>query len=577
MSDVTLPQQVTAEQKYSIFPMLTVESLDKSIPLGESFPVAIDITNAAPNDEFELEIEGGGVIPSVTKAGVTTDSAGRAQVRLSARAAQPALDALHVVAYGSSGHTLTGTLYTNFETPYVEGAELQTQSSKPMGEPLTIDEYYDTLPVAKTEADIEAFNEDPSPPKAYILDGVQFKNVDGKLEQKFDAVVLDSGTENIDTASAQSQPSLTAQACTTKSTYVTLKTVIDQRPADHIKGTRVRINTGTGPMQVRYVGDNGRTTFDYSCSTKVSFEVDAWTNTGIYMHTAQALLTEKLFVWKGSVAAGGKVFTADNIRGTVVRTDGDTLSIDSQRLFWKINQVYDWERKSHSLYDTFPLDIFYPYIGVGGLSGVGRTNIPGAGARQDRLIFHEFGHEVYYRRMLGGAEYNRLHQDVTLRGKTPAYPACLDALGWKTWAIEGPCAGMLEGFALWFQSVSTRALNAEIDTSFDVELTPASDTRTAGTQRPGSVAQFLLDLTDSHSSGVLLNYEPPAIDPVKPSSSDIRARYQNVAQFFRNGPIESDFSSVWKNMFKPRLTKAQLINYCVVKKHNMGTWAGDGC
>ncbi len=340
-----------------------------------------------------------------------------------------------------------GSLYTNFEEPYIEGAELQTQDKKPAGEPLTVNEYYETLPVARTEAEIETFNEDPSPPKAYILDGVQFKNVDGKLEKKFDAVVLDGGTDTIETATLQSSPALTSQACTAKPTYITLKTIVDQNPTAHIKGTRVRIDTHSEPVQVRYVGDYGRVEFSYSCSTRVSFQVDSWINTGMYIHTGKDIFSkEKLFAWKKDIAAGGKVFNADNIRGTVVRTDGNTLSIDSQRLFWKINQVYGWERRSHNLYNTFPLDTYYPYIGVGGLSGVGRTHIPSAGARYDPLIFHEFGHEVYYRRMLGGAEYERLHQNVTLRGQLPTYPACLGALGWEPWAIEGLCAGMLERF-----------------------------------------------------------------------------------------------------------------------------------
>ena len=577
MSEVTGPQQVTAEQESSSAPTLTVASFDNSIPLGDSFPVAIDITNAAPNEELELEIEGGGIIPSVTKASVTTDSSGNAQVRLSARATQPSLDALHVVAHSSSD-TLMGSLYTNFEEPYVEGAELRTQSQKPVGEPLTVDEYYETLPVARTEEEVEAFNEDPSPPKAYILDGVQFKNVDGKLEKKFDAVVLDGGTEYIDTTSAQSQPSLSAQACTVKPTHVILKTVIDTRPTAHIKGTRVRIDTYSEPTQVRYVGDNGRIDFNYSCSTKVSFQVDSWTNTGMYMHTGKdILLRERLFAWKKDIAAGGKVFNADNIRGTTVRTDGDTLSIDSQRLFWKTNQVYDWERRSHSLYDTFPLDTYYPYTGFGGLSGVGRTHIPGAGARLDPLIFHEFGHEVYYRRMLGGAEYGRLHQAVTILGRTPAYPVCLDALGWKPWAIEGHCAGMLEGFALWFETVSTYALGAGIDRSFDPEFRPTTGTQTLGHHRPGSVAQFLMDVTDSHSTGVLPNRESSSIDPVRQLDANISVRYRNVAQFFHHGRIEASFTDVWKNMFKPRLSKSELVSYCVVKKHNVGIWAGDGC
>ena len=571
----------TAAQENSSSPTLTVASLDNSIPLGDSFPVAIDIRNALPNDALELELTDSGVTPSTAKLNVTTDSSGNAQVQLSARATQPVLAALHVLARGS-GEALMGTLYVNFEKPYVAGPELSTQASRSIGEPLTIDDYYDTLPVAKNEAEIRAFNEDSSPPSAYILDGVLFKNVDGKLKEPLSAVVLDSGTQSIDGAAAQTQPSLTAQACTVRPTFVTLKTMIDGRPAYHIKGTRVRIDTLSGPVQVRYVGDYGRVDFNFGCNgyNAVDFEVDAWTTTGMYIHTGKdALGRERIFVWKKNVNTGSRELNADTIRGTVVQTvtDIQLYGRDSQRLFWRMNQVYDWERRSHSLYDTFPLDIYYPYVGVGGLSGVGRTHIPALGALSDPLIFHEFGHEVYYRRMLGGAEYGRLHQDVTLRGGPITYPPCLDALGWNAWNIEGHCAGMLEGFAVWFEIVATRALGTKIAGDVHPEYKP-TNIQSSNHMRPGSVAQFLLDITDSHSgSGVLQNDEPLSIDPVRQLDPNIRVRYRNTAQFFHHGQIEFGFLTVWDKMFKPRLPASELRDYCVVKKYNLGLWSGDGC
>ena len=136
----------------------------------------------------------------------------------------------------------------------------------------------------------------------------------------------------------------------------------------------------------------------------------------------------------------------------------DSARRNSLRVWYKINQVYNWERSAHNLYDTFPLSTVYPDgnpIIFRSRAHFGRMYIEAGDGTNDATLFHEFGHEVYYRRMLGGASYGGYHRDAVATNNTSA-PACAGYANpflksyWQT--TEG-CVAMLEGFAEWFSAV----------------------------------------------------------------------------------------------------------------------------
>lgn len=561
VSDVTLPQQVTAEQESGSSPTLTVESLDNSIPLGDSFPISVKLENLPPSQKIDLQLESLGVTPSIYETSVTSDSNGRAEFRLSGKATKAQLDALNVRAFFEGG-TVAGMLLVNFDPP-LKG-ELQAQAVN-VGEPITHEEYVSALPVVTSLTELKTYDADPPP--ALRLDGVRFPEEDGSLSKPVDLVEYNTGSQigdDLDAIAAQ------ASGCPSGNTYVYARTYVGSTVPLPV-GTKVFIS-GDAPDQTRYVGANGKLCFTFNSGKRLDFRVQGWTSTGIYLHDGGDgyRLDSWLRTW---FAPSGGTLTASNVLGDemkLARSASDPW-YRALRVFYKINKVYDWERFAPgNPYSSFPLSVVYPDTAVWTTrAGYGRMFVDEGDYGYDPTLFHEFGHEVYYRRMLGASQYERYHQNAINLGNT-TMPVCAGSVGWDVWKITDGCAGMLEGFALWFESVTVRAGIGANNTSpsyFDPD--PSSDKpRNLGAAVPGRVASYLWDITDVHGN-TTLQVPDRDNDEVRNLVIDVRQRYSGTAGYFKDAaPNTSTFTYMFKNRIYPRLPVGQRNDFCAVVRRN---------
>jgi hypothetical protein len=504
-------QQLGPARAEATPPSLTIEALRDEIPLADSFPIKVSVEDAPPNEQIHVRLYTDGIRLGVDETTLQTNAAGYAEQLLRGSAFQTKLVSLDAIGHMEDGGVVTGTLYVDFEPP-LEGS-FQAQAADKESAP------------------------------GVVLDGVRLMGEDGQLEP-LDAIMFNVGSESV----AMPQ----ATDCTRRLTYVNLKTSVDGQTVNFPVNTRVYISDHTYREQVRLVGNNGRLEFYLGCSTQLHFKVLAWTNTGISMHTGE--IFEKPVMWKKSERASSGSFSADTVRNRNIQmapSTANAFSRKSQRLFFRVNQVYNWERNASTVYNTFPVNIFYPYIfSNGGLAGIGRIMYGDSFALWDAGIFHEFGHEVYYRRMMGASAYNRAHQEV-MAGLPVSYPACLGALGWTLWGVESNCAGLLEGWAVFFERVASEKLRTQGGRRTEVRPSNAP----SGPSVPGNVAVYLYDIADD-------SYQPPAGQPYPlltdtdgdafvRSNESLDLRYTRVANLFRGMSTSSSINQVWQQNIRP--------------------------
>lgn len=534
-------------------PTLTVTSLDNSIPLGDAFPILVELSNLPPNRRVDLQLDNLGITPSVYDTSVTSDGTGRAELRLTGRASRPQLDALNVLGFFEGG-IAAGMLLVNYE-PSQEG-ELQAQAAV-VGEPVTHQEYVSTLPTATSLKELEVYNADPAP--ALRLDGIRFPEEDGSLGEPTDLLQYDMGSQTGDTTVSEQ-----ALGCSSGNTYIILRAYSgNPMPV----GTKVYIS-GAAPQQTRYVGANGKLCFTMNPGSVLYFNVQGWTSTGIYLHDSSDWY--RIHAWYKRIYAPYRgTLTAGNVLGDVLTVADDFVSTGYRglRVFYKINRVYDWERfVPNNPYRSFPLSVVYPDISLETTrAGYGRMFIDEAFYSVDRTLFHEFGHEVYYRRMLGADTYAYHHEQAVKWGNT-ALPLCAGSIGWSPWKDTDGCAGMLEGFALWFEGVSTRAgLGTSPSTIIDFEYPPGTN---GGAAVPGHVAQFLWDITDAHANASTQVQDKDA-DEVKNTTASLASRYPAVARYFKNAPPNSStFTYMYKNRIEPLHPASERVDFCAVVRRN---------
>jgi hypothetical protein len=392
-----------------------------------------------------------------------------------------------------------------------------------------------------------------------------------------------SGPLHVETPDAFDDPALSTQACTPKWTHVNLRLEIDTKSRPVPPNTRVFVS-GDAPDQTRYVKDDGRLDFEFGCGRRIHFRVYAFTSTGMYLHTHTP---GSLASWLKTILPGygAPDFTADSIRNaTVMTTEASDATVSRwiQRIWFRINQVYNWERSAHSVYSTFPLSTFYPsndyFNNVRSRAAVGQIQLVDSDADSDITIVHEFGHEVYYRRLLGASEYN-IHQKA-MEGQA-AFPICAGATYWQIWKFTDGCAGMLEGFALWFDAVATRVLGVGSRDSqpydiydFPPDIRPTTNAP-KGAAVPGRVAQYLWDVTDVHGDNSGMKIQDEDSDAVKDYrdsslslSQDLNRRYAKVASFFYDAAPNQDFNYMWRYHIRAKLTDTQEANHCKVLVYN---------
>ena len=491
---------------------VVLDALDNSIPLGDSFPIGVNVVNAPPNSEVDVEFQGEGITPSLSSTTLRTDGSGRATLRIGGVATLAQLTGIVTRAY-TDEDTAADMLFVDFSPQQTEGLiSAQMVEEDIVGEPTTVADYYDTLPVAESFDEIEAYNDAAEPPPALIANNVSFPDENGNPEAPINAVIFSTNEEAKAVTSVQAEeiaseaPTLTAQACST-GTYVFLKSKVGATVVNMPARTKVIVEAPGTLTVTKWVGDNGRLDFNLCGQGPLRLFVYATTNHGLYIHSAQTTTAGRIIIWSHGQAAAN----ANNIRGTSIQMAPSTMGFlgrATQGIWFRLNQVYNWELSAHNVYTSFPVDLVYPARDLNNnarsRSAVGQIQLIDGDFNSDRTIFHEFGHEVYYRRILGGSTYGSQHRGaVSGRG---VYPLCIGELSASIWKEVDGCTGMLEGFAVWFESITTRALGVSSIPvrQFDPEIKPTGSSFGITSAVPGRVAQALVDLSDSFGSGYTL-------------------------------------------------------------------------
>lgn len=555
---------ISTTQTSAPSPVVEIESLDPSIPLGDSFPIVVNLTGAPANQQVEFEIVNGDIIPSTLRVVTQTDGDGKATVRLTGRSTKAELNALYARAYIAGGKANVGSLYVNFEPP--QTVSLRTQAdAAPVGEPITLEQYAETLPTASSTDDLKTASANSA--SGVRLQGVRFPEADGRLGKPLDALEFSSGAQLADA------PVASSGTCALTSTHVYLKTMADGAVANFPTGTKVFISgPGTTPDKTTYTDKNGKVSFSFGCDSALYLRVQGLSNTGLQLVTGNDDRGYPLLIWSKTVSAGpGKVLTAGGLAGDTVQLStaaANSTSRTAQQVYTIVERFRQWDLSSHRLYTsaTFPIATVYPDYDFTARSRAhyGRIFIDAGVAT--RTIVHETGHEVYYRRMLGQDSYLRFYNDA-VRHNTFNYPFCSGYfLGTGVWTREEGCVAMLEGFALWFEMAAQSGLYNNRD--FTWEDRPANPPN--GRSIVGNVAAFLWDVGDEATR---LSIRDTDNDEVKVPGSP-KARYKEAAHRFQGQNPNTDFMTIWFDSWYTTLPEDQRFEYCKILQRNAIIYRG---
>lgn len=551
-------------------PTVTIESLDPSIPLGDSFPIVVNLENAPANQQVEFELVNGDIIPSTSQVVANTDASGRATIRLSGRSTKAEFNALYARAYLEDGSEIVGELYVNFEPPQtissdMQATNLKAQAEDSIGEPVTYEEYAKTLPLATSLDDLESASE--SSTSGVRIEGVRFPEENGELGEPINAIEFSSGTQVGDTSVIPSG------TCTLTSTHMYLKTLVSGQVSSFPAGTKVFISgSGTTPDKTTYTTADGRVSFQFGCASALYIRVQGLSNTGLQTVSGNDESGFPLTIWSKSVkAATSRSLTADGLEGDTVQlstTAANSTSTTTQQVYTKVERARQWEISTHDFYTgkTFPISVVYP----DGNRLIPRSRAHYArmfikGGSSDYTLYHEFGHEVYYRRLLGADQYMYYYNRAIATNNT-GFPICAGYLnGWTRWEHQENCEAMLEGFADWFERVY-RSVAINQDYAYEYRGTKSDGSPAdKGESVPGNVAAFLWDITD---------YLPSQY-PVRDDDNDevhvtgsVAERYARVAGFFHHHNTNENFGFVWRYRILAQRPESVIPDYCKVLKRN---------
>ena len=346
-------------------PTVTIESLDPSIPIGDSFPIVVNLENGPANEQVEFELVNGDIIPSTSKIVTDTDASGNATIRLTGRSVRAELNALYARAYFEDGGEAVGELYVNFEPPQPASldtlaTDLEAQAAGPtIGEPITFDQYVATLPVANSLDDLKTASVNSI--SGVRLSGIRFPEENGELGEPLDALEFSSG-QQVDIAVQPDGP------CPMTTTHMYLKTVVDGEVDSFPTGTKVFISgSGTTPDKTVYTAADGKISFPFGCANAVYIRVQGLSNTGIQTVTGSDEGGYPLWIFSKTVKAGtGKVLTAEGLAGDEVQLStlaANSTSVTAQQSVYRnVERVRQWELSTHSLYtgSSFPISVVYP-------------------------------------------------------------------------------------------------------------------------------------------------------------------------------------------------------------------------
>ncbi len=561
-------------------PQIKIEALTKQIPLNQSFPVAVKVAGAASDTLVEVSVTGmSGITPSTKLVMLRTDQQGAAEAHFDATVDKADYLMLSVNA-NLGGTNYSDTLNILYGSP---SSGLSIQSS---GEGTVVDEdnYLDSLPRATEEDYLEWFEEEsadgavqepaPDSPPVVIIEGVQYSTLDGSLTEPEYAVEYflegtgegEPGPADLAEEAGASGDELSLQLnCSGPLiwTYVYFVHRIDLNGNGYLdtsetaiavpKGTHVDVldkNQNSTLLYTGYVGDNGRLDFPLPpCDAAVRnnsdpdplFKIIGESNKGVSTHYGVLNYRHE---WRTGVYYDMNSY---EMMGKVIdiTATSNANNTKAQRIWYRLNQVHDWVRSTGSGYNNFPVDVYYPATEYGtSRAAIGRMFIVAGHATEDNVLFHEFGHEAYYRRMYGESSYNADYRYSTKALQPGVFPSCYGCLGHSLLLNSGQEAAMIEGWADFFEAVTTRYF---LDVSVELPrfIEDPRKYRPANTLHEGPgveiwVAAFLWDWYDTPADNGGTDDDNIAV-PLTP-----QGRYENVASRFVNVNAESYLSSMWR-------------------------------
>jgi hypothetical protein len=502
--------------------------------------------------------------------------------------------------------TISSSLEIVYDSPESGFAAQSVSATATLGAAITAEDYYNSIPhvsdsnyatvyerpgVVMVDANGQAISGRPT---TFFIDNVQYLNSDGSLAQPFSGleyVLLGTGAGQPEipgvpgVSSPQSSVVTQAAACGSSTATIRFTQVRDYdysyNPpkklfSDMPKGTYFRAvdnATFVDPIiHQGYVGDNGIATFTYpNCDPAGTGQADVYfifeTRNDIGLTASHGTVTRRHW-WRTNTYWD---FTASQLSALPgIKAIGDNAeAINTQRLWYKVNRVYDWDRQAFSdVYTSFRLDVLYPvftYFGASVVSraALGQVQMVYADANFDDVIFHEFGHEVYYRRMMGEAAYNQAHS-CSASAVCTVFPLCGGCIGHSLLANSGPEAGMIEGWADFFEAVTVQHvpatnvwsdedgnpffMNTYIE-NFDRYPWEGITSIPTGQGVEARVAAYLWDFWDPNLSTFQI-YDNDEVVTI----GTAQERYRKVGGYFMNMSISSAFSNVWRTNIKPNLS-----------------------
>ena len=432
-------------------------------------------------------------------------------------------------------------------------------------------------------------------PDVALIDNVQYILPNGKLSEQMSGIqygVPGTGSGQPSKADLEQNPtpSLSAQyACGTQQVSVTFTNTVDSITRPIPKGTYIRAseqNFLPDSIQAEgWIGDNGVFTFPMQiCDSGETFskgKPDLYfileTRNNVGLTETHGTFARRHWwrtnTWNNTSPAA--------INGMTVRITGSNAEAELARQLWyNVNRVNYWHRSAMSSYYTdFPLDVLYPvstYQGIAPLAraAIRQIQIPYATATDTSTVFHEFGHEVYYRQLLGGAAWATYN---TATGA--AFPTCGGCLGHSYTTNSGPEAAMIEGWADFFAAVTTRTLGYSGD-YLTVEKPDDYYVVPRGLGNELRVAAYLYDRYDNDTEEFNFDGVPNSSrtdDDYYKTTGTAAERFSKVAKYFFNAPLSSEFQQHWLQRIKPALSASGVVDNCALLRLNTLEGADVAC
>lgn len=589
----------------------------QDIALNSDFPVQVSITGAEPSSEIAVVFTGVAGIqardPAVT---ISADESGRASFQTMAIVSSRTHSSL-IAGVRSGNHSATASLDVVFDTPAISFAAQSVGATGDTGRVIDIEQYYASIPTVTDDDYVTAYERSLHPtrtktsadsatglPSTILVENITYMRQDGtrtepmsgieyRLPNTGGGVPLPGELDGIPPDGFDAARTINPQGLGCGQSTATLKftQIIDYNynssgsPTTPIignmpKGTYFRaVDNNAGlPDYILFegwVGNNGNATitisncdtstwFDYS-KPDVYFIFETRNNIGL---TASHGTFIRRHWWRTNTYYN---YAAQDLQGMTIQAIGDNAeALNMQRLWAKINSVYDWDRSAFSnMYSSFRADVLYPvftYWGTAVVSraAIGQMQMVYGDAHADPAIFHEFGHLAYYRRMMGESAYNSAHS-CNMSSGCVQFPACGGCINHTLSANIGPEAAMIEGWADFFEGVAmTNVPGAHSkygeywDISTVMERPTDFYTLPSGQGNELRVAAFLWDMYDSYAGD----------DENLSHLGDAKARYRHVGGYFANMPLSSELANVWTTRIKPTLATAQRRDYCAALKLN---------